>query len=273
MQSVEVAASWPAANVAVAVVSSGGVAGSLGDQQRVFPLASVTKLLTSYAVLVAVEEGAVEWDQPAGPPGATVRHLISHTAGYAFDKAEVQAEPGTRRIYSNAGFDVLAAFVEAACEMPFATYLHEAVFVPLGMKSSALVGSAGAGAESCAADLALFAAELLAPSLVSSSLVREATSAVFPGLNGVLPGYGMQKPNDWGLGFEIRAGKSPHWTGNTSSPRTFGHFGQSGTFLWVDPEISAACVALTDLRFGPWAVEAWTPFSDGVRAELVSRRA
>lgn len=273
MQSVEVASTWPASNVAVAVVSGGAVVGSLGDQQRVFPLASVTKLLTSYAVLVAVEEGAIEWDQPAGPPGATVRHLIAHTAGYAFDKPEVQAEPGKRRIYSNAGFDVLAAFMGEACDIPFASYLHEAVFAPLGMSSSALVGSAGAGAESCAADLALFAAELLSPKLVSAELVAEATSVVFPGLNGVLPGYGMQKPNDWGLGFEIRDGKSPHWTGLTHSPRTFGHFGQSGTFLWVDPDIAAACVALTDLRFGPWAVEAWTPFSDGVRAELVSRRA
>lgn len=273
MRSVEVAASWPVENVAVAVVSEGSVVGSLGDQQRVFPLASVTKLLTAYAVLVAVEEGAVEWDQPAGPPGATVRHLIAHTAGYAFDKPEVQAAPGTRRIYSNAGFDVLASFVGDACEMPFAVYLHEAVFAPLGMNSSTLVGSAGAGAESCAADLALFASELLSPKLVSAGLVQEATSVVFPGLNGVLPGYGMQKPNDWGLGFEIRDSKSPHWTGLSSSPRTFGHFGQSGTFLWVDPDISAACVALTDLRFGPWAVEAWTPFSDGVREELVSRRA
>ena len=272
MQSVEVASSWPASNVAVAVVSGESVVATLGDQQRVFPLASVTKLLTAYAVLVAVEEGAVEWDQPAGPEGATVRHLIAHTAGYAFDKPEVQAEPGKRRIYSNAGFDVLAAFVAAACEIPFPEYLREAVFAPLGMNSSALVGSAGAGAESSAGDLALFALELLSPKLVSASLVAEATSVVFPGLNGVLPGYGMQKPNDWGLGFEIRDGKSPHWTGLTHSPRTFGHFGQSGTFLWVDPEISAACVALTDLRFGPWAVEAWTPFSDGVRAELLSQR-
>lgn len=273
MQSVAVASTWPADNVAVAVVSGGSVVAELGDQQRVFPLASVTKLLTSYAVLVAVEEGAVEWDQPAGPPGATVRHLIAHTAGYAFDKPEIQAEPGKRRIYSNAGFDVLAAFVGDACEIPFAEYLHEAVFAPLGMNSSALVGSAGAGAESSAGDLALFAAELLSPKLVSHELVAEATSVAFPGLNGVLPGYGMQKPNDWGLGFEVRDGKSPHWTGLTQSPRTFGHFGQSGTFLWVDREISAACVALTDLRFGPWAVEAWTPFSDGVRQELVSRRA
>ena len=84
----------------------------------------------------------------------------------------------------------------------------------------------------------------------------------------MLPGYGHQNPNDWGLGFEIRDGKSPHWTGASSSPRTFGHFGQSGTFLWVDPDAGAACVALADRAFGPWAVEAWPPFTDAVLAEL-----
>lgn len=81
----------------------------------------------------------------------------------------------------------------------------------------------------------------------------------YPGTKGVLPGYGHQNPNDWGLGFEIRDGKSPHWTGSASSPRTFGHFGQSGTFLWIDPDAALACVSLTDRAFGPWAVEAWPP--------------
>ena len=112
----------------------------------------------------------------------------------------------------------------------------------------------------------MFAAELLSPKLVSASLVHEATSVVFPGLNGVLPGYGMQKPNDWGLGFEIRDGKSPHWTGLSFSPRTFGHFGQSGTFLWVDPDAGVAVVGLTDREYGPWALEAWPPFGDRVLA-------
>ena len=35
---------------------------------------------------------------------------------------------------------------------------------------------------------------------------------------------------------ELRDRKSPHWTGSRNSERTFGHFGRSGTFLWVDPE-------------------------------------
>ena len=267
MQSVRVAESWPVDNVAVAVVAaSGSVLGSFGDQSRVFPLASVTKLLTAYAVLIAVEEGAVEWDDPVGP--ATLRHLISHTSGLAFDSATVQAEPGTRRIYSNAGFEVMASHVEQACDIKFASYVEEAVFAPLGMTSTRLDGSPAAGASSSVADLVRFASELQAPRLVSAALVLEAQSVVFPGLSGVLPGYGHQRPNDWGLGFEIRSSKSPHWTGLHNSPQTFGHFGQTGTFLWVDPAAEVACVALTDRAFGPWAIEAWTPFSDAVLGEL-----
>ncbi|WP_447005164.1 serine hydrolase domain-containing protein [Saccharothrix isguenensis] len=272
MESLQAVSSWPVETVATAVVDARGeVLGTCGPVDRRFLLASVTKLVTAYAVLVAVEEGAVEWDQPAGPEGSTLRHLIAHTSGLAFDSHDLLAEPGTRRLYSNTGFQVLADSVEAATDIPFAEYLAEAVFRPLGMTSSTLDGPAGAGATSTVSDLVRFAAELQAPKLVSAELVAEATSVAFPGLRGVLPGYGLQNNNDWGLGFEVRSAKSPHWTGVTSSPRTFGHFGQSGTFLWVDPDAGVACVVLTDRPFGKWAVTAWPPFTDGVLAELARR--
>src|ERR671937_495875 len=89
----------------------------------------------------------------------------------------------------------------------------------------------------------------------------------FPGLVGVLPDIGRMDPNDWGLGFELRDAKSPHWTGARNSKRTFGHFGGSGSFLWVDPEPSLALACLCDLDFGPWALEAWPQLSDDVLAE------
>jgi CubicO group peptidase (beta-lactamase class C family) len=89
----------------------------------------------------------------------------------------------------------------------------------------------------------------------------------FPGLDGVLPGFGVQRPNDWGLGFEIRDGKSPHWTGAANSPGTFGHFGQTGTFLWVDPAAELALVVLTDRAFGDWAHSVMPELSDGVLRE------
>ncbi|NSC21577.1 beta-lactamase family protein [Streptomyces albus subsp. chlorinus] len=269
MDSLRMIETWPVPTAAAAVVRADGtVAGAHGPAAQRFALASVTKLLTAYAALMALEEGAVELDEPAGPEGSTVRHLLAHTSGLAFDEQRAMAAPGTRRIYSNAGFETLADHLAEATGMPLAQYLREGVLDPLGMASTQLAGSAAKDAVSTCEDLMRFAAELQSPTLLHPSTVREATSVVFPGLTGVLPGYGHQKPNDWGLGFEIRGGKSPHWTGASSSPRTFGHFGQSGTFLWVDPEAGAACVALTDRAFGQWAIEAWTPFTDAVLADL-----
>lgn len=269
MESLRLIDKWPVPSAAAGVVRADGtLAGSYGPTGRRFPLASVTKPLAAYAVLVAVEEGAVELDEPAGPAGSTVRHLLAHTSGLAFDEPRVQAAPGTRRLYSNAGFEALADYLTKATEIPFADYLREAVLEPLGMSATTLDGSPAWAATSTVDDLLRFAAELLAPRLLAPRTHAEATSVAFPGLKGVLPGYGLQNPNDWGLGFEIRDAKSPHWTGTSSSPRTFGHFGQSGTFLWVDPDAGAACVALTDRKFGEWALPLWPEFTDAVLAGL-----
>ncbi|MFJ5232204.1 serine hydrolase domain-containing protein [Kitasatospora sp. NPDC088391] len=274
MESLRMIEDWPVPHAAAAVVrgSDGALLGAHGPQEHLFPLASVTKLLSSYAVLVAVEEGVFELDDPAGPPGSTVRHLLAHTSGLAFDEHRVMAEPGNRRLYSNAGFDVLAAALEAASGIPFAQYAAEAVFRPLGMHATLINTAhrapAGAGGLSTAADLARFAAELQSPKLLDPETVRAATREVaFPGTSGVLPGFGHRRPNDWGLGFEIRDHKAPHWTGTANSPATFGHFGQSGTFLWVDPAADLACLALTDRDFGPWAAEVWPQLSDAILAE------
>jgi CubicO group peptidase (beta-lactamase class C family) len=83
-------------------------------------------------------------------------------------------------------------------------------------------------------------------------------------LKGVLPGVGAFDPLDWGLGFELRDAKTPHWTGERNSPATFGHFGGSGTFVWVDPDAGLALAVLTDREFGPWALEGWPALSDAV---------
>ncbi len=127
--------------------------------------------------------------------------------------------------------------------------------------------AAGFGATSTVADLAVFAGDLLRPSTVSAQMHADATTVQFPGLDGVLPGYGVQRPNDWGLGFEIRNSKSPHWTGECNSTRTFGHFGQSGGFIWVDPKADLALVVLTARDFGDWALDLWPAISDAVLAE------
>src|SRR5690349_3597141 len=119
---------WPVPHAASAVVlADGTVAAAAGEQEREFRLASVTKPIVAYAVLIAIEEGALDWDDPAGPEGATVRHLAAHTSGVSFEEGKTQARPGTRRIYSNRGFELLAEAVAVGAGMPFRDYLHEAV--------------------------------------------------------------------------------------------------------------------------------------------------
>ena len=260
-------ADWPVPSVAAAIVGAGGVLASHGDIEQQFALASVTKPLVARAVQVAVEEGVIDLDTAAGPPGATVRHLLAHASGVALQSGKVLARPGTRRIYSNYGFTVLAETVERESGIEFGRYLAEAVCEPLSMTSTRLDGgaeAAGFGVSSTVADLASFARELLRPAIVSPQMHADATTVQFPGLDGVLPGYGVQRPNDWGLGFEIRDAKSPHWTGTLNSASTYGHFGQSGTFIWVDAEADLALVVLTDRDFGEWALEIWPALSDAV---------
>jgi CubicO group peptidase (beta-lactamase class C family) len=258
---------WPAEHVAVGVASAEGPVGVHGDRERVYRWASVTKPVTALACLVAAEEGAIDLDAPAGPPGSTFRHLLAHASGLPLEGGSPIARPGERRIYSDYGFDVLGQVLADEAEMPFADYLQAAVLEPLGL-SARYDGRPGSGLYGSLGDLLAFAAELLAPSLVAAETLAEATSVQFPGLIGVLPGFRRQEPNDWGLGFELRDGKSPHWTGTRNSPQTFGHFGRSGTFVWVDPEAEVALCCLTDLDFGDWAKTAWPALSDDVLAEL-----
>jgi CubicO group peptidase (beta-lactamase class C family) len=260
-------ATFGANSVGAAVLDRTGVIEVAGDTAARLPLASVTKLLVAYAVLVALEEGTVALDDRLGPPGSTVAHLLAHASGISpDDPTRVLAAPGTRRIYSSAGFDLLGEHLEKASGFPLAEYLDQAVLSPLRMRHSGLVGPAGSGAVSSVEDLCSFAEELLAPGLISSETLASATAPAFPGLAGVLPGFGRQDPCDFGLGFEIRDHKRPHWTGSLNSPATFGHFGQSGTFLWVDPVASLALVVLTDRPFGDWAATAWPSLSDEVVA-------
>lgn len=250
---------WPCDHAAVGLV--GAREAVRGDRERSFAWASVTKLATSVAVLVAAEEGVVDLDEAAGPEGSTVRHLLAHASGLPFDEAEPIARPGTRRIYSNAGFAALGRHVEERAEMPFASYFEHVWGVPLA-------GHPGSGAQGTLGDLLTVARELLAPTRIAPETLAEAREVQFPGLDGVLPGFGRQSPNDWGLGLELRDGKAPHWTGSRNSPLTFGHFGRSGTFLWVDPDAGVALACLTDLAFGDWAREAWPRLADAVLEEL-----
>ncbi len=255
---------WGADHAAAAVVRPAGTIAARGDPTRDYRWASVTKLATALTVLIATERRLLDLDEAAGPPGSTVRHLLAHASGLPFEGSEPIAAPGTRRIYSNPGFDALGALVGERAGTTFEAAIGAWVLGPLGMRGTRLLERPSQGLHGPAADLAALARELLRPTLISEATHAAATTVAFPGLVGMLPGVGRFDPLDWGLGFELHDGKAPHWMGATNSPAAFGHFGGSGTFLWVDPVADLALVALTDREYGPWALEAWPVLSDAV---------
>ena len=246
-----------------------GVLYESGDVDEIFPFASVTKPIVAWSALVAVDRGLLDLDAPAGAPapdGATIGHLLSHSSGIAADSDERLATPGTRRIYSNRGIEILGERLQKATGTPLETWVESTVLEPLGMASVLIPGSPAHSGEGSARDLSLFARELASPRLVSPALAERACAPVLPELDGVLPGYGRQVPNPFGLGVEVRGAKSPHWTGKGNSPQTFGHFGQSGSFIWVDPVAERQAVFLGAEPFGQIHRKTWPALGDQILA-------
>ncbi|MFN6119530.1 MAG: serine hydrolase domain-containing protein [Actinomycetes bacterium] len=278
MTALDLVDTWPVPHVSAAsiVVAPGTVPVVVthGDPYHSYRLASISKPMTAWAALVAVEEGIVSLDDPVGQPSCTLRHLLAHAGGYPFDGRDPISAPGKRRIYSNGGIELAADHVAAAAGMPFAQYLAEAVFQSLGMTASELRGSPAYAVWSTLTDTVRFALELITPTLLSPATAASAVAPVFGGLRGVVPGVGTYDDCVWGLGVEIRDTKQPHWTGSRNSTGAFGHFGGAGTLLWVDlgavHDRAVACVALTDRPFDEWAADAlrlWPQLSDAVIAE------
>jgi CubicO group peptidase (beta-lactamase class C family) len=261
---------WPVPHAPAAAVAPDGSVVLHGDVDRPFALASVTKVLVAVAVHAATEDGTLSLDGAAGPPGSTVRHLLAHASGLGLDDDRPLAAPGTRRIYSNRGFEVLGELLEARSGLGAATWVDEAVCRPVGMAGTHLDGSPAHGAVGTCRDLARLARDLLddAPTALAAATRDVAVSTAFDDLPGVLPGFGPQDPNPWGLGVEVRGTKSPHWTPDTASPTTYGHFGRSGTFVWCDPVQHRALVVLTDREFGEWAPPRWRSIGARVLAEV-----
>jgi CubicO group peptidase (beta-lactamase class C family) len=266
---------WPVPHAGAAVLSNTVDAIGVekhGDTRTIQRIASVTKPLFAYAVMIAIEEGTLELDEPAGPLGSTVRHLLAHASGLPFEPTEVLdpvaaskgAATGTRRVYSNIGFDLLGDLLRTRSGIDTGEYLRLGVFEPLGMNHTELRGSPAKDVHSNVDDLAVFAHELLRPTLIAPETWQAFTTIQYPELGGIVPGFGTFRPCPWGLGVEIRGHKTPHWTGTLNSPETFGHFGGTGSMLWVDPVADVALVALTGREFGPWAGPLWQALSDDV---------
>jgi len=124
-------------------------------------IGSITKQFTAAAILKLQEQGKLKIDDPIGRylPGVpsdkraiTLKELLTHTAGLQSDygstddekvgraeylarvmKAPLDAAPGARFEYSNAGYSLLAAIVELVTHGSYERYLHDDLFVPAGM--------------------------------------------------------------------------------------------------------------------------------------------
>ena len=250
-------------------------------EQTVAPLASVTKLFSAIGVLVAVEEGSISLDDDVTLGDSIyVKSLLSHTSGLAPEgipslngkELTKLGTPGVRRIYSNLGYEVLALYLEESVQMTFADYIAEAIIEPCGMQKTRFLKEsfvhdgrgAAAGLTATVEDLVLLVKAMVTPSVLSYSSLELLSKPFLPGIPGVLPGFGLMKDNLWSLGAEIKDSKRPHWGGTLNSPSTFGHFGRSGSLVWIDPENMRFLVFLSLKNFGKWAVELWPRLSDWV---------
>lgn len=269
---------------------------SRADLEQSFKWMSVTKVLVSTAFWVQslpqLDGQILPLDtsvpSPA-PPGVTLRDLLAHCSGLPFDNPHPDGvqdsknqlgmrlgitspqaatiAPFTKRIYSNYGFEVAASFAATKLAMPWTQWVARTILHPLGMSDTKLVGSPAWGATSPINDLAKLAAELLNPTRtpLSSSDIAGFARPVHPGLRGMLPGYGHHRDNLWGTGVEIHGHKTPHYLPPEFPSEVFGHFGQSGSFIWVDLGAGVAGVFLGGQNFGSIHKSLWPQLNTQMR--------
>lgn len=245
--------------------------GSWGDQDKVYPWMSVTKLVTSRTILGAVENGVLDLSEPLQPlPGISeprpvnVADLLAHRAGLGHEKREFTRSPRSRRVYSNSGYEILGELLSQRSGIPFTVWTQEMVLSPLGIKRQ-LLKSPAWGMHGSLRELLAFAFEAACPRFLSPKLFAAWSRSDGMQLPGVVPGYGYHRDNAWGLGCEIRAAKDPHWTLPDSSDQTYGHFGQSGSFLWIDPSSRLGAVFLGQKPFGALHKQLWPQLNRALR--------
>jgi CubicO group peptidase (beta-lactamase class C family) len=258
---------WDVPAAGVIVAGRDGVLIARGDTSRALPVASLSKPLTAATVLLEVAAGRLDLEEPVGPTadrGATLRHLLAHAAGLGFEEGDRAMQPEARRIYSNWGYELAAAHAADRAGTPFGDLMRLRLTDPLGMTSTTLDGSPAHAVTSTVDDLVRFASELLAPRVLDATTHALLTQPAFPDLDGVLPGFGRQRPNGWSLGLEIRGVKDPHWSGTRLSPASVGHFGRTGSLLWADPVHGLALATLSGRDFDDWARSAWPALNDAV---------
>ena len=252
-----------------------GPVDSVGPVDRAFPWASVTKPATALAVLVAVEEGSSALDDPAGPPGSTVRHLLAHASGLGPD-----AGPAAGPTRDDAGSTRTPAtwcWAELVAErpgMPFADYLQRRGARPAGHDRHRPRRRTGPRAErrpglsGPLADLLSLGRELAVPTLISAETHRrDGLRAVrrprrraprLPAVRSLRLGPRCGDPRRQAAALDRGPPTRRPRSGTSAGPAR-----SSGSI----PVAGVICAGLSDRPFGPWAVRSWPALADAVLAE------
>ena len=286
-------------------------AGTPMTTETFFDLASLTKpLATTLAVMRLVEEGRVGLDQPvvellpaldgSGKEKISVRHLLSHTAGLpdwrpwfmplmrqpgdrrgelmrALLIAEpLETAPGTRTVYSDLGFMLLAWLIENVCGQRLDRFVNAGVYDHLHIEdlfyidrwSVAVPADQFAATQLCpwrrrllkgqvdddnvwaaggvGGQAGLFGTAIEVSALVDALLLAAAGTDL-PGLftARTVNRFFKRQGDGRALGFDVpsRPGSS---SGQFLSDSSVGHLGFTGTSFWADPERSLAVVLLTN---------------------------
>jgi CubicO group peptidase (beta-lactamase class C family) len=288
----------------------------------IFLIASITKPIVATGVLLLVERGELSLGDRVtefipefgenGKNGITLRHLLTHTSGLpdmlpnnrelraahaplsSFVEGTCQSKtsfaPGRGVQYQSMGFAVLGEIISRVSGGTCAQFLHDELFVPLGMQATALgtpdawyagpkrmvdripeirvppyhenltdwnwnsrywrsLGAPWGGLLTTPSDLALFAQLMLNGGCVGQSrLLGKATVAAATGnqLSHMRDVPSIERRcRPWGLGWRLNWPAHSANFGDFLGPRTFGHWGSTGTVLWIDPDLDAFAVILT----------------------------
>lgn len=303
-----------------------------------FHIASIGKPMTAFAVMTLVEAGRLALDDPvvsvlpefrgAERETITIRQLLTHTSGLpqdpdrswlpsdasasdewrAYMHAHPVVPPGSKVEYSNVGYGLLGLIIEEVGKKPFATFMREHVFAPVGLRDTWLAppddlfprivhvnrtldpgspterfnsvyarrqthpaGSVLATARDVARFFQVFlnGGAIDGQQVISPVAARLMITNQTSGLRGGIEGFMTWDDCAWGLGFDLRGAKRPHFSGEFTSPDTFGHTGVSGVFAWADPALDLVCVMLANRTlFDLWNVSRWSRFSTVVVAAL-----
>ncbi|WP_327366998.1 serine hydrolase [Caballeronia terrestris] len=297
----------------------------------VFDLASLTKpVATTTAVMQLVEEGRLQLDAPVarywpefaanGKQDVTLRQLLSHTSGLrpdlpslsaAHTRADVlrevlaeqlQAEPGTRVIYSDLNFVVLGVLVERVTHRSLDTYCRAYIFAPLGMRDTGFLpdrarasrsaattpdrfgmrrgrvhdptaarmgGVSGhAGVFSTARDLAQFAQMILNAGRAGELRILQpssVTALAMPATSAALASASPMRALGWELYAPLASNR-----GRLPAVGSIGHTGYTGTAIWIDFASRKFLVILTN-RVHPDDRGDARPLREQVVALLASR--